>query len=169
MLSSQPEQPILMITRATLIMVLPMLLGGCLGRLTEPQCVTTPFSQASLSGDTVTTTTGLRYIDGDAGAGAAAEWCQDVAIHYEASLLDGTQFDSSRDRGGLLVFAPGLSGLIGGLEQGVVGMRAGGTRRLIIPPELGFGTSVVRNQFGEIVVPANSTVIYDVELVQLIQ
>jgi FKBP-type peptidyl-prolyl cis-trans isomerase len=158
-----------MITRATLIVLLPALLGGCLGRVTEPQCVTTPFSQASVSGDTVTTTTGLRYIDGDAGDGPAVDWCQDIAIHYDASLPDGTQFDSSRDRGGILVFAPGLGGLIHGLEQGVVGMRAGGTRRLIIPPELGFGSSVVRDQFGEVVVPANSTVIYDVEVVQLIQ
>ena len=126
-----------------------------------------PFSQAAVNGDTITTTTGLRYIEGQPGAGLEEDWCRALAIHYTGFLLDGTQFDSSRDFNQPIVFTPGLSGLIDGLEQGVIGMRTGGTRRLIIPPELAFGSEPRRNQAGEIVVPANSTVIYDIEVLQI--
>lgn len=127
------------------------------------------FSQASVSGDTITTTTGLRYIEGQPGSGLVEEWCRTLAIHYTGSLLDGTQIESSRDINQPIVFTPGLSALIDGLEQGVIGMRTGGTRRLIIPPELAFGSEPRRNAAGVIIVPANSTVIYDIEVLQIAQ
>ena len=74
---------------------------------------------------------------------------------------------SRRDIGRPLVFTPGLGALIDGFEQGVIGMRTCGTRRLIIPPNLGFGAEPLRNQAGEIIVPGNSTVVYDVELLEI--
>lgn len=126
-----------------------------------------PFDQASVSGDTITTTTGLRYIEGAPGTGSAVEWCRTLAVHYEGFLLDGTKFDSSRDRDQPLVFATGFGALIDGFEQGVIGMRASGTRRLIIPPALGFGSEPRRNEAGEIVVPGNSTVVYDIEVLEI--
>lgn len=145
------------------------LLTGCSDPLTVPRCNPVSFDQASVSGDTITTTTGLRYIEGELGTGAALEWCRTLAVHYTGYLLDGTKFDSSRDMDRPLVFVPGYGDLIDGFEQGVIGMRTGATRRLIIPPELGFGSEPRRNEAGEIVVPGNSTVVYDVEVLQIAQ
>lgn len=145
------------------------LLAGCVGQPVAPKCTPVSSSQAAASGDTTATTTGLRYIEGKPGSGVSAEWCRAIAIDYTAYLLDGTKFDSSRDTGQQLVFTPGFGGLIDGLEEGVIGMRAGGTRRLIIPPQLGFGSDARRNLAGDIIVPANSTVVFDVEVVQTSQ
>lgn len=143
--------------------------GGCLDRISAPTCSPVAFTQASVSADTVTTTTGLRYIEGTVGPGAAVDWCNTVAIHYDAFLLDGTRFDTSRDTDSPLLFSPGLGDLIDGIEQGVVGVRVGGTRRLIIPPALGFGSDPRRDPDGQIVIPGNSTVVYDIEVVQVAQ
>ena len=147
--------------------VLPALLpplAGCIERISAPACTAGTSTQASVSGDTVTTTTGLRYIEGTAGPGAAVDWCQNVAIHYTASILDGPEFDTSRG-GAPLVFAPGVGGVIDGVEEGVVGVRVGGTRRLIIPPGLAFGPEPRRNVEGEVIIPGNSTVVFDIEVV----
>jgi FKBP-type peptidyl-prolyl cis-trans isomerase FkpA len=144
------------------------LLTGCIDRINAPSCAPMSFSQASVSGDTITTTTGLRYIEGTQGAGIAGDWCRSIAIHYDAFLLDGTRFDSSREEDPL-VFTPGFGGLIDGIEQGVVGMRGGGTRRLIISPALGFGAEPRRDANGQIVIPGNSTVVYDIEIVEVAQ
>jgi FKBP-type peptidyl-prolyl cis-trans isomerase len=122
-----------------------------------------------VSGDTITTTTGLRFIEVAAGGGPALPWCKSVSVDYDAFLLDGTKFDSSRDLGVPLNFVPGVGDLIDGFEQGVIGMRATGKRRLIIPPELGYGSEPVRNGSGTIIVPANSTLVFDVELLVIAQ
>jgi FKBP-type peptidyl-prolyl cis-trans isomerase len=156
-----------MTPRTCVLCLSTALLTGCIEKLTAPPCVPVPFSQASISGDTISTTTGLRYIEGNAGPGIAVDWCRNIAIHYDAFLLDGTKFDSSREAGLALVFAPGLGGLIDGVEQGVIGMRAGGTRRLIISPALGFGSEPRRDASGQVVVPGNSTVVYDIEVLQV--
>ncbi len=139
------------------------LLMGCIDVPTAPECTATSLTQTSVSGDTVTLSTGLRYLDGTPGSGKAAEWCVALAAHYTEYLLNGTRLDSTHDIDRPLVFTPGLGDLIEGFEQGVIGMRNGGTRRLIIPPQLGYGSEAQRNLAGEIVVPANSTLIYDIE------
>jgi FKBP-type peptidyl-prolyl cis-trans isomerase len=139
-------------------------LTGCFDRISAPECNRVSFSQASVSGDTITTTTGLRYIEGTVGSGIAADWCRNVVVHYEGFLLDGTKFDGTRDADTPLLFAPGLAGLIAGFEQGVIGMRVGGTRRLILPPELAFGSTAQRDASGQVVIPANSTVVFDIEV-----
>lgn len=142
---------------------------ACFDRLTAPPCTPVSLGQASVNGDTITTTYGLRYIDTQIGNGATVAWCRNVAVHFDAFLLSGTKFDSTRNVGAPLVFAPGLGGLIDGFEQGVVGMRGGGIRRLIIPPSLGFGAEPRRDQAGQVIVPGNSTVVYDIEVVQVAQ
>lgn len=139
-------------------------IAGCLEPLSGLPCTPGQFQQASTSGDTITTTTGLRYIDGALGAGDPLTWCHATAVHYTAYLLDGTKFDSSRDIDRPLQFTPGQRSLIDGFEQGVIGMRTGGTRRLIIPPALGYGSEPLRNDAGEIIVPGNSTLVFDVEM-----
>lgn len=142
-------------------------LSACLDSPVDTTCQPTEFGIASTSGDTVTTTTGLRYIDGAPGVGDAIEWCDPIRIHYTGFLLDGSQFDSSRDRDTPLTFIPGFSGVIDGVEQGVIGMRTDGTRRLIIPPELGYGSVPQRRGDGQIVIPANSTLVFDIEIVEI--
>jgi FKBP-type peptidyl-prolyl cis-trans isomerase len=143
-----------------------VLLGSaaCTDAIEAPPCFPQSFTQAPAGGDTMLTSRGLRFIDGDSGTGPALDWCSVVTLDYDAYLLDSTKFDSSRDRGVPLRFVPGVGDLIDGFEQGVIGMRTNGTRRLIIPPELGYGSEPVRDGAGSIIIPANSTLVFDVEV-----
>jgi FKBP-type peptidyl-prolyl cis-trans isomerase FkpA len=142
------------------------ILAGCVDKITGTRCEPTAFDVAEVRGDTIVTTTGLRWLEGSPGTGAALEWCQLTAVHFEGYLLDGSMFDGSRD-GLPLIFTPGFSGVIPGFEQGVVGLRTGGTRRLIIPPGLGYGAEPRRDASGQVVIPANSTLVYDVEVMEI--
>lgn len=140
--------------------------AACINSPTELACSRTDFTVTSVRGDTTTTSTGLRYVEGQAGIGETVTWCEPVTIHYTGYLRDGTKFDSSRDANNPLSFRPGFSGVIDGVEQGVIGMRTSATRRLIIPPELGYGTQAVLTN-GQILVPANSTLVFDIEIVRI--
>lgn len=109
-------------------------------------------------GDTLVTSSGLRFIDIRIGTGAEVRSCRGVSVQYSGSFTDGTKFDP----GGTLPFTPGVDNLITGFTQGVIGMKVGGIRRLIIPPELGYGAAgVTRN--GQVVIPANATLVFDIE------
>ena len=92
------------------------------------------------------------------GDGAEAVAGKTVEVHYTGWLLDGKQFDSSKGRGPF-TFALGGGQVIKGWDQGVVGMKVGGKRKLTIPPELGYG---LRGYPG--VIPAQATLVFEVEL-----
>lgn len=96
------------------------------------------------------------------GTGAEARAGQTVAVHYVGTLTDGTKFDSSRDRGEPFTFTLGAGQVIQGWELGVSGMREGGVRNLVIPPELGYG----ERDLGAI--PPNSTLLFEVELISIV-
>ena len=102
---------------------------------------------------------GLQYIDVVVGSGAEARAGQNVSVHYTGWLTTGQKFDSSRDRGQPFAFPLGGGRVIQGWDQGVAGMRVGGQRRLIIPPNMGYGASGAGG-----VIPPNATLIFDVEL-----
>lgn len=102
-----------------------------------------------------------------AGAGDEAVLGKTVRVHYVGTLADGTKFDSSRDRGSPFQFTLGAGGVIPGWEQGIIGMKVGGTRILVIPPSLGYGERGVKNQAGEYVIPPNATLIFEVELLEV--
>ena len=83
-----------------------------------------------------------------------------IKVHYLGMLEDGTKFDSSYDRGEPFSFQIGLRQVIEGWETGIIGMKVGGKRTLIIPPELGYG----ERGAGELI-PPNSTLIFDIEII----
>lgn len=97
------------------------------------------------------------------GSGATAERGRTVSVHYTGWLVDGRKFDSSLDRGRPFSFPLGAGRVIRGWDEGVAQMRVGGKRRLTIPPELGYGP----NGFPP-VIPANATLIFEVELLDIL-
>ena len=87
-----------------------------------------------------TTHSGLQYRDDTVGEGQEARAGDNVSVHYTGTLESGSKFDSSRDRGQPLRFPLGAGHVIKGWDEGVAGMKVGGKRTLVIPPELGYGS-----------------------------
>jgi len=104
----------------------------------------------------------VEITDTVAGEGDVAEAGDTVAVHYVGTLEDGTQFDSSRDRGEPIVFTLGAGEVIEGWEQGIAGMAVGGQRRLVIPPELAYGAAG-----SPPVIPPDATLTFEVELIEI--
>jgi len=96
------------------------------------------------------------------GSGAAAKAGDNVSVHYVGTLTNGNKFDSSRDRGKPFQFQLGKGQVIQGWDQGVAGMQVGSLRKLTIPPHLAYG----ERGFPP-VIPANSTLVFEVELVEI--
>jgi FKBP-type peptidyl-prolyl cis-trans isomerase len=105
------------------------------------------------------TPSGLTIEDLVLGEGAAATSGQSVTVHYTGWLVNGSKFDSSKDRNNPFVFHLGAGQVIRGWDEGLQGMQVGGTRKLTIPPELGYGA---RGAGGAI--PPNATLVFEVEL-----
>ena len=96
------------------------------------------------------------------GSGETSKTGDLVTVHYTGTLENGTKFDSSVDRGTPFSFTLGENGVIQGWELGVLGMKAGEKRKLIIPGELGYGS-----QGRSPVIPPNATLIFEVELLKI--
>ena len=111
----------------------------------------------------VTTDSGLKYEDSVEGEGAEAAAGQMVSVHYTGWLENGTKFDSSKDRNDPFKFALGAGQVIRGWDEGVQGMKVGGSRKLTIPAELGYGA---RGAGG--VIPPNATLIFEVEVLEIL-
>lgn len=103
----------------------------------------------------------LKIEDTQEGTGTEVKSGDTVVIHYKGTLPDGTQFDSSYDRGEPFETQIGVGRVIKGWDLGVVGMKVGGKRKLTIPPSLGYG------QQGTGSIPPNSTLIFELELLEV--
>lgn len=113
--------------------------------------------QSTTQGGTVE----LKSTDEIVGTGAEAQAGQTVTVNYTGTLTDGTKFDSSYDRSQPFSFQLGGGQVIKGWDQGVVGMKVGGKRKLTIPPDLGYGAQAVST------IPANSTLVFEIELLEV--
>ncbi len=105
------------------------------------------------------TDSGLKFEDTVIGEGAIAQAGQQVSVHYTGWLENGTKFDSSKDRNAPFNFSLGAGMVIRGWDEGVAGMQVGGTRKLTIPSELGYGAAGAGG-----VIPPHATLIFEVEL-----
>lgn len=101
----------------------------------------------------------LEVTDLVVGTGAVAVSGQKVTVHYTGTLTNGSKFDSSLDRGQPFSFPLGAGRVIRGWDEGVAGMKVGGKRKLVIPPEMGYGARGFPP-----VIPANATLVFEIEL-----
>jgi len=107
-------------------------------------------------------TMGFVIEDVQEGTGKTAQKGKDITVHYTGYLTDGTVFDSSVSRGQPLTITLGVGQVIRGWDEGFDGMKEGGKRKLTIPPEMGYGARAVGG-----VIPANSTLVFEVELLRV--
>ena len=110
---------------------------------------------------TETTASGLKYVDVVVGKGASPTAGKMVKVHYTGTLENGKKFDSSVDRNEPFSFTIGVGQVIKGWDEGVMTMKVGGKRKLIIPPKLAYGEK------GRTGIPPNSTLLFEIELVDV--
>ncbi len=121
-----------------------------------------PAGPTKVTGAPIKTASGLEYWDIKVGTGAVAQSGQNVKVDYTGWLTNGKKFDSSVGTGRPFEFQLGASQVIKGWDEGVAGMKVGGKRQLRIPPDLAYGEKGYPG-----VIPANSTLIFDVQLVDV--
>jgi FKBP-type peptidyl-prolyl cis-trans isomerase len=134
-------------------------------KLAIPEIVSTTFAPA-LNVDVATmtkTASGLYYRDSIVGAGTAASSRDSVVVNYIGWLTSGAQFDNSVQRGSPISFNLGRGQVITGWDEGIVNMRVGGWRKLVIPPSLGYGDQAAGP------IPPNSILVFNVQLVSVIK
>jgi len=152
-------KPLFLIT-VTLGLVGGILFVAFLSSSQEPQTNTMP-TQQNEQGQNEQPATELTIEDFRVGTGVEAKTGDTVSVNYKGTLLNGTTFDSSYDRGTPFSFTLGQNSVIQGWERGVLGMRAGGKRKLVIPPDLAYGPRAIG------LIPANSTLVFEVELLEI--
>ncbi|MCK5741794.1 MAG: FKBP-type peptidyl-prolyl cis-trans isomerase [Chlorobi bacterium] len=109
----------------------------------------------------LTTKSGLQYVDIKIGEGAYPKIGQTCKVHYHGTFENGEVFDSSVERNKPFKFRVGVGQVIKGWDEGIISMKVGGKRKLIVPPHLGYG-SRARGK-----IPANSTLIFEVEFLEI--
>ena len=131
------------------------------GTETANKSVAAPADKKEAAPKEVTTKSGLKYVELKEGKGKEAKVGSTVQVHYTGWLENGKKFDSSLDRNEPFPVTIGKTSVIKGWTEGLQGIKAGGKRKLIIPPELGYGGR------GQGPIPANSTLIFEVEVLEV--
>ncbi|MBS1495043.1 MAG: FKBP-type peptidyl-prolyl cis-trans isomerase [Bacteroidetes bacterium] len=116
----------------------------------------------SKTGKEITTASGLKYTDIKEGTGAAPSKGKTVSVHYTGTFPDGRVFDSSIEKKQPLTFTIGSGEMIAGFDEGISTMKVGGRRKLVIPPNLGWGSDGAGD-----IIPPNAVTIFDVELLEV--
>ena len=155
-------------TTATLLLSLALLLSAC-GDKKWPEGVQGSPTEVTYAPDLGVdlarmqrSASGLYSLDVQPGTGAVAQPGNTITVHYTGLLSNGDQFDSSRTGGEPFLFRLGQGDVIPGWDEGVAGMRAGGRRRLVVPPDLAYGPEGAGG-----VIPPNATLVFDVELLEV--
>jgi FKBP-type peptidyl-prolyl cis-trans isomerase len=148
------------------VLALGLVFVGCSGKKADEGGNTnvpakSPERPTESSNPTTTTDTGLQIQDITEGTGATAETGKVVAMHYTGWLMDGKKFQSSLDRGKPYTIKLGAGEVIKGWDEGIVGMKVGGKRKLTIPPNLAYGEA------GRGPIPPNSTLVFEVDLMSV--
>lgn len=146
-----------------LIGILLIIIIVTLGYLFAPKnSDSSAVSDATISVPSPTTTTEKVKIEDEVvGTGKEAKSGDTVTVNYKGTLENGTQFDSSYDRNQPFTTQIGTGAVIKGWDEGIPGMKVGGKRKLTIPPSLGYGAQAQGK------IPANSTLIFEVELLDV--
>lgn len=151
------------------LLAVSALAAGCGEKTTDQESASegTPAEEATTPQEsTAATSTGdvteLVIEDITVGTGAEAKSGDTITVHYTGWLTDGTKFDSSVDAGQPFQFPLGQGYVIQGWDEGIVGMKVGGVRKLTIPPEMGYGAQGAGG-----VIPPNATLIFQVELISI--
>jgi peptidylprolyl isomerase len=110
----------------------------------------------------ITTPSGLKYVEISPGSGPQVKMGDHISVTYVGKLLNGTKFDASADHGGTFDYVQGVTQLIPGWTEGTSTMKVGGERKLIIPPQLGYGQEGAGDA-----VPPNATLIFDIKVVSI--
>ncbi len=143
-----------------LMTTLGMISGCSSTKSTDTKTSSTPHQ------DTVTTASGLKYIDTKIGTGPSPQKGQRVTVNYTGTLTNGTAFDSNVlpefGHQSPFIFTIGVHQVISGWDEGVMTMKVEGQRRLIVPANLAYGNRAVGDK-----IPANSMLIFDVELLKV--
>lgn len=135
-------------------------LAFTLGLFSMPAFAAAGIPKTARSTRVVTLPDGLKYVDLAPGRGAMPKPGQKVTVTYVGTLQNGTKFDASADHGGTFAFTIGEGQVIKGWDEGVATMRVGGRRRLIVPPQLGYGATGAGG-----VIPPNATLNFVIGLV----
>jgi FKBP-type peptidyl-prolyl cis-trans isomerase FkpA len=164
-----------MMKKLVIVIAVPFLLASCLKSKTE-QCAFQPSSAVAPAAEVNTLQgwisanrsaaikdpSGFFYEITNSGSGATASVCSAVTVKYSGTLLNGSKFDEN-----LTGFTEALGRLIVGWQKGIPLIKAGGSINLYIPPSLGYGSKDVTNNSGAVIIPANSNLIFNVQLISV--
>lgn len=151
-------------------LMLPALVATACMNTTAPErvpidCETLASSLPASDASLTMTADSLKYRDVTVGTGATVATGSIIAFHYSACLAPaGTKFDENTNTDPAAVLQVGNANTIAGFNEGVVGMKAGGRRQLVVPPQLAWGAAGAKDVNGNVVVPPNSTVVFTVDV-----
>ena len=145
----------------TLVVLLALILAGAIYIFTSSNSRSVPPATTNIAdvAGAVSTPTGLKYVDLVEGTGESPQAGRRVTVHYTGRLTNGTKFDSSVDSGKPYEFVIGTGRVIKGWDEGIMTMKVGGKRKLIVPPALGYGAMGNPPD-----IPGNATLVFEVEL-----
>lgn len=150
------------------VVVIIIVAAGAYFVIKRPGSAIPEDQQQGTNTQNASSTTQVQGQDVTVGTGAEAKPGMAVSVLYVGKLQDGTTFDSSAAHNNEpLTFTLGQQGLIPGFQIGVNGMKEGGERYLAIPPALGYGAQDVKDANGKVIIPANSTLLFDIKLVKV--